>query len=417
MFIRFYSDVTNAFQGWTANYTSTQNTYCNGTASTLTAPSGTFTDGSGTNKYANNSNCSWLIQPPSATSITLSFTSFDTELNYDGVIVYDGADSSAPILNQFTGSTIPSTLTSTGGSMYVVFLSDESLRANGWNASYTSTTIPQTVISQIYGGGGNAGAPYTNDYIELFNRGTVAQNLNGWSVQYATAAGTSWKVLPLSNFTLQPGQYYLIKEFAGSTSSANLPTPDLIDTVNTTTVNGDGINLSATNGKIILVSNTTAETTANPSGAQIIDKVGYGSANGSEGTSTGVLSNITAALRNLGGCTDTNNNASDFLVGTPSPRNSASPINLCSSLSVSQNILETVALYPNPTNSKVFFDNTNSNFKEVSIYNYLGQEVFTTSFTTSIQNQEIDISNLATGVYVLKFSDGGKSKSVKVIKQ
>jgi hypothetical protein len=26
------------------------------------------------------------------------------------------------------------------------------------------------VISQVYGGGGNTGAPYTHDYIEIFNR-------------------------------------------------------------------------------------------------------------------------------------------------------------------------------------------------------------------------------------------------------
>lgn len=304
-----------------------------------------------------------------------------------------------------------------GGTIYITVIS-AFLKTGTYLLDVNITrSLPQTVISQVYGGGGNSGAPFTNDYIELFNRGTVPQNLNGWSVQYATSAGTSWKVLPLSNFTLQPGQYYLIKEFAGSTPSANLPTPDLTDNVNTTSINGDGINLSATNGKIILVSNTTAETTANPSGAQIIDKVGYGSSNGSEGTSTGVLSNVTAALRNLGGCTDTNNNASDFSVGTPSPRNSASPINLCSSLSVSQNTLEPVTLYPNPTNSKVFFDNSNSNFKEVSIYNYLGQEVTKTSFNSSIQNQEIDMSNLATGIYVLKFNTGESSKSVKVIKQ
>lgn len=141
MFIKFYSDISVTKQGWSANYTSTQNSYCNSTTSTLTAPSGTFTDGSGLDKYANNSNCSWLIQPPSASSITLSFSAFDTELNFDGVIVYDGANSSAPVLGQFTGTTIPSSVTSTGGSMYVVFLSDEALRSNGWNASYNSTTL------------------------------------------------------------------------------------------------------------------------------------------------------------------------------------------------------------------------------------------------------------------------------------
>ena len=139
LYIRFYSDYADAYQGWSAYYTSTQNQYCNGAATTLTASSGSFSDGSGANKYANNSNCSWLIQPANATSITLSFNSFDTELNYDGVIVYDGTNSSAPVLGQFTGSTLPASLTSTGGNMYVSFLSDEALRANGWNASYTST--------------------------------------------------------------------------------------------------------------------------------------------------------------------------------------------------------------------------------------------------------------------------------------
>jgi triacylglycerol esterase/lipase EstA (alpha/beta hydrolase family) len=74
-------------------------------------------------------------------------------------------------------------------------------------------------------------------------------------------------------------------------------------------------------------------------------------------------------------------------------------------------------LFPNPTSSKVFFDNTIDNFKEVAIYNYLGQEVAKTNFTATSSNQEIDMSSLATGVYVLKFSDDATSKSVKVVKQ
>ena len=138
MLIRFYSDLEVNKQGWSANYTSTQNSYCTG-STTLTAQSGTFNDGNGGNQYANNSDCSWLIQPPSATSITLSFSSFNTELNYDGVIVYDGANNTASVLGQFSGTSIPSSVTSTGGSMYVEFLSDPALRANGWVANYTST--------------------------------------------------------------------------------------------------------------------------------------------------------------------------------------------------------------------------------------------------------------------------------------
>ena len=33
------------------------------------------------------------------------------------------------------------------------------------------------VISQVYGGGGNASATYTHDFIELFNRGTAPVNI------------------------------------------------------------------------------------------------------------------------------------------------------------------------------------------------------------------------------------------------
>ena len=274
----------------------------------------------------------------------------------------------------------------------------------------------KVVISQIYGGGGNQNATYTNDYIELFNSGTVARNLNGWSVQYVPATapttGLTWFTIPLPNFTLQPGQYFLIKCAAGTTTSVALPQEDAVDTT---------ITLSSTTGKVILVSNTTPETSVNPTGSQIIDKVGYGTTpNGYEGSGpTGtLLSNTTAAFRKLNGCTDTDSNPNDFSVGTPTPRNSSSQINNCnSSLSVSQNTIATVAVYPNPTHSKVFFDNANSNFKEVAVYNYLGQEVSKTAFNSISTNQEVDMSGLSAGVYILKFSNTERSQSIKVVKQ
>lgn len=79
--------------------------------------------------------------------------------------------------------------------------------------------------------------------------------------------------------------------------------------------------------------------------------------------------------------------------------------------------LENIVVYPNPTFSKVFFDNTNSNFKEVTIYNYLGQEVTKNSFNNAERNQEIDMSSLAKGVYILKFKNALITKNVKITKQ
>jgi hypothetical protein len=123
------------------------------------------------------------------------------------------------------------------------------------------------VISQIYSGVGDNGGSLTNSFIELFNRGSSPVNVNGWSVQYASAAETSWQVTSLTNVTIQPGHFYLVQE-AGFGGVFSLPTPDAIG----------NISMSVTAGKVALVSNTTPLTGTCPTGGAIVDSVGYGSA-------------------------------------------------------------------------------------------------------------------------------------------
>ena len=276
----------------------------------------------------------------------------------------------------------------------------------------------QVVISQVYGGGGNNGATYTNDFIELYNRGTAAQSLNGWSVQYASAAGTSWAVQTLPNVTIQPGKYYLIQQAAGTTPVLALPTPDLDGVTCGCTVSGGasptpqaGFAMSGTNGKVILVNTTVAETTANPTGAQIIDKVGYGSATGFEGSAaTAALTNSTAAIRNNNGCTDTNDNAADFTVPAPTPRNSASATNTCS-LGDNENTIAGLKVYPNPvTNGKLFITTDSNVEKTVAIYDVLGKQVVNTTATESV-----NVSNLKGGVYIVKITEEGKTATRKLV--
>ena len=177
----------------------------------------------------------------------------------------------------------------------------------------------QVVISQVYGGGGNSGAEYKHDFVELFNRSTVEVDLNGWSIQYRGATGDWSSVIANLTGTIAPGGYYLVQLAAGSGGTLDLPTPDAIG----------NIMMGASNGVVVLVASTEAQTGC-PTGSQIIDLVGYGTATCSEEASTGALSNTTAAIRKDGGCVDTDNNALDFIVGPPSPRNSASPTHECS---------------------------------------------------------------------------------------
>ena len=192
------------------------------------------------------------------------------------------------------------------------------------------------VISQVYGGGGNSGATYTHDFIELFNRGTAPVSLAGWSVQYASGTGTgsfgasSTQLTELPSISLAPGQYLLIQEGAGSGNGIALPTPDVTDAT--------PIAMSGSSGKVALVNSTNSlgcnggSTACTPTQlAQIIDLVGYGSANFAEGSAAPGLSNTTAAIRNNAGCAETDSNSDDFTAATPTPRNSASPVNLCAS--------------------------------------------------------------------------------------
>ena len=174
------------------------------------------------------------------------------------------------------------------------------------------------VISQVYGGGGNSGATYKNDFIELFNRGTSTVSLTGWSVQYTSSTGSStWLVTPL-NGSIAPGQYYLVQQAQGAGGTVSLPAPNATGT----------IAMSATAGKVALVASTTALTGSCPTA--VVDLVGFGSTtNCFEGAPTSNLSNTTAAIRKDDGCTDTDNNSADFVVAAPAPRNTATPLKPC----------------------------------------------------------------------------------------
>ena len=174
----------------------------------------------------------------------------------------------------------------------------------------TVVTVP--TISQVYGGGGSAGATYKNDFIELYNAGRGTLDLSNYAVQYASATSSTWSKTLLSG-TLAPGHYYLIQEASAGPIGADLPNPQATGT----------INLSSTGGKVALTKTQTLLTVSNPVGdANVIDFVGYGTANAYEGAGAALAtSSTTANFRAGGGATDTDNNSSDFSTGLPNPRN------------------------------------------------------------------------------------------------
>ena len=212
---------------------------------------------------------------------------------------------------------------------------------------------PDIVISQVYGGGGAAAdSTYANDFVELFNRGPASVDLSGWSIQYASATGTGLlggadERITLLSGTLQPGQYLLIEGVTSALGGGALPTPDITDAT--------PIDIGGSSGKIALVTSIAAlgcngGTTACEAGqlALIKDLVGYGTATFFEGAAAAPSPNPSArrgALRTDSGCTDTDNNSTDFTNTLLNPRNTASPLNPC----YPNTIIDTSP--PNPSSS------------------------------------------------------------------
>lgn len=182
----------------------------------------------------------------------------------------------------------------------------------------------QVRISQVYGGGGNSGATHTHDFVELFNAGTSSVSLAGWAIQYASGTGSTYSTANLSG-SIPANSYFLIQMGSGGAVGAALPTPN---------VSATGINMSATLGKVFLTNTTTTLTTTCPSSAAIVDFVGFGStASCFEGTAPAPAgSNSLAVTRLNSGCTDSNQNSTNFAAQTPNPRNTSSPTFTCGAI-------------------------------------------------------------------------------------
>jgi hypothetical protein len=180
-------------------------------------------------------------------------------------------------------------------------------KANAEQASHV-------VISQVYGGGGNSGAPYNKDFIELYNPTSEEVSIDGWKVEYASAAGTTWTGTPISGKIPAYG-YYLISQ-GGGANGVDLPTPDATGSTA----------MAAGAGKVKLVNHESVE----------VDYVGFGTtASAYEGTGPTPAPSATKSVQRRpyantepaagkGNAWDSNDNKTDFVAVAPVPKNTAS---------------------------------------------------------------------------------------------
>jgi len=106
-----------------------------------------FTDTGGqTANYGDNETIVKTFYPSSGSSLTMSFTEFALEQDYDFMYVYNGPSTSSPLFangNNLTGTTLPGSFTSThpSGAITVEFVSDPAENMSGWKANFSCAVL------------------------------------------------------------------------------------------------------------------------------------------------------------------------------------------------------------------------------------------------------------------------------------
>lgn len=173
-----------------------------------------FDDGSGYSYYWNNTKCDWLISPEGASKIVLTFLSFSTESDSDILTIYDGGDTTYPVLGRFSGSIMPGQIESSSGELYLVFETNGSNQAPGWEIFYEAdnsgiSTININRSSQIFPNPAS-GLVYLNISNSLVKINTVEiYNIAGKIVRSCNTVLNKDMLYEIDISGIAPGFYFL----------------------------------------------------------------------------------------------------------------------------------------------------------------------------------------------------------------
>lgn len=166
--------------------------------------------------YYDNEFYTTTISPDGATSVSLTFTQFSTELNYDTLYIYDGPGSSSPLIGQWHGTTNPGTVVSTGPSISFRFSSDGNTVSPGFTAIWSCSVDNTNPTTQI-------NAP----------SGWITQNFNATFTDTDQGSGVE-------------KSYYQTAHYNGSEWRSNSNRGFFTDDFNTTVIHPDWSNYSGT---------------------------------------------------------------------------------------------------------------------------------------------------------------------------
>jgi spore germination protein YaaH len=154
--------------------------------------------GGPTRNYYDAENYTTTIAPTGASQVTLNFSQFDVELNYDSLFIYDGSSTAATLIGAYTGTNSPGNITSTGPALTIRFKADNSTVRPGFTAIWNciaDNIAPTTTVSTPPGW-------ITQDFPATF---TDQDNVNGTGIQKSFYQcsdynGTEWRANDAEGF-------------------------------------------------------------------------------------------------------------------------------------------------------------------------------------------------------------------------
>lgn len=95
-------------------------------------------------RYKNNVNCQWTIEAPAGKKVQLEFKHFKMEISSgcrnDYIQIFDGSDSTAPLIGRYCGNDMPDSVVSTANFLTIVMVTNGDISSRGFIALYRQIT-------------------------------------------------------------------------------------------------------------------------------------------------------------------------------------------------------------------------------------------------------------------------------------
>lgn len=352
---------------------------------------GVIHDFGGPKDYYNNEDYTWTIAPPGATSIDVDFSMFDVELNWDYLYVFDGANDQAPQISgsPFTGTQGPGSFTTSTGAVTFRFYSDGATVTPGFQATYTCNTQPAPIAAFA----ANQTEICQGDSVLLASISTDADSYS-WSTSTGGLSSTTEDTVYL--FPSSSGNYSVTLTVTNSVGTDQITQVLPITVVTPPVANG------TVNTNNVWLPNATVFFTNSSSNADYyIWDFGDGTSSTDQSpwhtyTTDGVYT--VALIAGNSGC-DADTTYFTINVGTAG---------------IESNALSNVTVSPNPFTNGVQLNGESGEMYQLILLDLNGKILLEQDV---LSGDQIDLSDLSSGMYLLKIAADKGVTTLRITKK